>query len=401
LLGGLRISNALLVGQVALSLLLLSSGGLFLMSAMAATTADPGFRLDGGVLMEVDPGLAGYDESRGRQLHLTLADRLRSIPGVEAVTIGSQFAFTSMGDSRLVAPAGVADDQSRSVDAVFSAVGRDYARVLGLPMLGGRDFSEAELVPNSSAPVVIIDSELAQRLWPGESALGRQIQFLDAEGSEVRQPMLVVGLVPAVKHSLSNPQPFPHVYVPLGQYYESAVTLQVRSRESAQAMLTTVAGVVRSLDERVPILRLETWRDHLNASVDIWLYRAGARAFTAFGAIALLLVVVGVYGVKSYIVSRRMREFGIRLAIGAHPRTLLWQVLREGGRSATVGIGIGITLALGVGRLLQGFLFGVNGVEPVVLVITPLILLASSLLASVVPARRATRVDLATVLRDS
>jgi ABC-type antimicrobial peptide transport system permease subunit len=121
--------------------------------------------------------------------------------------------------------------------------------------------------------------------------------------------------------------------------------------------------------------------------------------FSAFGAIALLLAVIGVYGVKSYVVSRRTREFGIRIATGAYPRALVWQVLREGGRTTAIGIGIGLLLALGAGQLLQGFLYGVNAVEPVVLVVAPLILLASSLLASYIPALRATRVDPTVALR--
>ena len=361
------------IGQVALSLLLLATGGLFLMSAISAATADPGFRLDGGLLVEVDPGLAGYDEAHGRQSHLALVDRLRTLPGVEAVTIGSNLPFTSIGDSRMVAPTDAADVQSRSVDAVFSVVGRDYARALGLPMLGGRDFSDVELAPGSSERVAIIDDALAQRLWPGEGALGRLIQFVDEQEPEVGPPIRVVGIVPAVKHSLSNPRPFPHVYVPLGQHYESAMTLQLRiaDEDAERAMLATIARVIRDVDERVPVLRIETWRDHLDASFDIWLYRAGARVFSAFGGIALLLAVIGVYGVKSYVVSRRTREFGIRIAIGAHPRAVLWQVLREGGRITAVGIGIGLLLALGAGQLLQGFLYGVDAVEPVVLVTAP------------------------------
>ncbi len=399
--GGVRMGNALVIGQVALSLLLLACGGIFLMSALSAATANPGFQLDGGLIVEVDPGLAGYDEAHGRQSHLALLDRLRTVPGVEAVTIGSRLPFASMGDSRSVAPAGAADAQSRSVGAVFSAVGRDYARVLGLPILGGRDFSDGELAPGSSERVAIVDDALAQRLWPGEEALGRLIQFLDAEGPEVGHPMRVVGIVPAVKHSLGNPRLFPHVYVPLGQHYESAMTLQLRiaDAKTERAMLTTVARVIRSVDERMPVLRLETWRDHLDASFELWLYRAGARVFSAFAGIALLLAVIGVYGVKSYVVSRRTREFGIRIAIGASPRAVLWQVLREGSRITAVGIGIGVLLALGAGQLLQGFLYGVNAVEPVVLVTAPLILLASSLLASYIPALRATKVDPTVALR--
>ena len=399
-LGGVRIGNALVIGQIALSLLLLASGGLFVMSALSASTADPGFRLDGGLVVQVDPALAGYDEARGREAHLALIDRLRMVPGVEAVTIGSRPPFTSIGDSRHVAPAGAADARSRSVGAVFSVVGRDYARVLGLPMLGGRDFSDAELAPGSGERVAIIDDSLAEELWPGEAALGRLIQFLDAEGPEARQPLLVVGLIPAVKHSLGDPRPYPHVYVPLGQHYESEMTLQLRVAGGGErAMLDTVARVVRDVDERLPVLSVATWRDHLDAGLDARLLRAGAGVFSVFGGIALLLAVLGVYGVKSYVVSRRTREFGIRIAIGAPPRVLLWQVLREGGRITTIGIGIGLLLALGAGQFLQSILYGVNSIEPVVLVTAPLILLAASLLASYIPALRATRVDPTVALR--
>ena len=397
-LGGLRIGNALVIGQLALSLLLLASGGLFVMSVIRAARVDPGFRVDGGLIVQVDPALAGYNEARGRQAHLALLDRLRTVPGVEAVTIGSRPPFASSGDSRRVAPAGAAD--ARSVGAAFSVVGRDYARVLGLPILSGRDFSDAELSSGSTARVAIIDDALAEKLWPGEDALGRLIQFLDARGSEAKQPILVVGIIPAVKHSLDNPQPYPHVYVPLGQHYASAMTLQLRVAEgSERTVLGTIAGVVRDVDERLPVLAVATWRDHLDAGFDVRLRRAGAGVFSAVGGIALLLAVLGVYGVKSYVVSRRTREFGIRIAIGAHPRTLLWQVLREGGRTTAIGIGIGLVLALGAGQFLQSILYGVNRLELLVLIAAPLILVAASLLASCVPALRAAKVDPTVALR--
>jgi ABC-type antimicrobial peptide transport system permease subunit len=164
-------------------------------------------------------------------------------------------------------------------------------------------------------------------------------------------------------------------------------------------MLDTVARVVRDVDERVPVLSVATWRDHFDAGLDARLLRAGAGAFSAFGGIALLLAVLGVYGVKSYVVSRRTREFGIRIAIGAPPRALLWQVLREDGRITTIGIGIGLLMAFGAGQFLHSILYGVNSIEPVVLVTAPLILLAASLLASYIPALRATRVDPTVALR--
>ena len=399
--GGVRIGNALVVSQVALSLLLLASGGLFMMSVIRAATADPGFRLDGGVVVTVDPGLAGYDDARGRQSTLALLDRLRTVPGVEAATIGSRFPFTAFGDSRRVASAGAIDARTRSVDAVFSAVGRGYAQVLGLRMLGGRDFSDAELAPGSADRVAIIDDALAQELWPGEVALGRLVQFLDGREPEKGRPILVVGIIPAVRHSLGTPRPYPHVYVPLGQHDESAMTLMLRvaGGEGERDMPGTVARVARDVDERLPVLSVATWRDHLDADLDVVILRAGAGVFSAFGGIALLLAVLGVYGVKSYVVSRRTREFGIRIAIGAHPRALLWQVLREGGRITAVGIAIGLALAVVAGQFLQSILYGVNGFEPRVVATAALILLAASLLAGYIPARRATRVDPTVALR--
>jgi predicted permease len=397
--GGVRIGNALVVGQIALSILLLASGGLFMMSVIRAAGADPGFRLDGGLIVEVDPGLAGYDEARGRQAHLALLDRLRTLPGVEAITIASGFPLTGFGDERYVAPAGITDARSKSVNAIFLAIGRDYARVLGLPMLGGRDFTEAELLPGSPERIAIIDDELAQQLWPGEDALGRLIQLVDEEESKPAPPVRVVGIIPAVKQSPGNARPSPHVYVPLGQHYASAMAVQLRVAENDRAMVANIARVVRELDERLPIVSVATWRDHIDAGLEALTVRAGAAVFAAFGAIALLLAVIGVYGVKSYVVSRRTREFGIRIAIGAHPGALLRQVLLEGSRVTTIGIAIGLLLAIGAGQILQGILYGVKAVEPIVLVTAPLILFAASLLASFMPALRATKVNPTVALR--
>jgi putative ABC transport system permease protein len=267
-------------------------------------------------------------------------------------------------------------------------------------LLTGRDFTEAELLPGSER-VAIIDDALAQRLWPGANALGQLIQFLDEESPDARQPIRVIGIVPALKHSVNDPRLFPHVYVPLGHQYVSAMLLHVRGRgkDVERALLGTVARVIRETDPRVPVLGLETWGDHLDNTIDVLLLRVAAQVFSAFGIIALLLAVIGVYGVKSYVVSRRTREFGIRIAAGAAPRALLWQVLREGSRTTAIGIGIGLLLALGAGQFLRGLLYGINSVEPLVLAAAPIILFAASLLASFLPALRATRVDPTVALR--
>jgi putative ABC transport system permease protein len=397
--GGIRVGNALVVAQVALSIVLLASAGLFLKSALAATSVDPGFRLEDGVLAEVDPSLAGYDDEEARTFHLALLERVRTLPGVDAATLGSSFPFNSFNDSRNVAPAG----RTNRVDSVFTVIGRDYARTLGLPMLAGRDFTEGELTSADGERVAIIDDALAQRLWPEASAVGQMVQFMDDQGAAaVGPPLRVVGVMRAVKHSIGTPTAFPHVYVPLGHHDDiEGMTLQLRlaGAQDERAMLTTLARLVREADERVPVLALKTWRDSIDSGVEILIFGVGARVCAIFGAIALLLAVIGVYGVKSYVVSRRTREFGIRIATGADPRALLWQVLREGSRVTGAGIVLGLVLAVGAGQLLQGILYGVNAVEPIVLLTAPLVLLAASLLASLVPARRATRVDPTIALR--
>jgi hypothetical protein len=304
-------------------------------------------------------------------------------------------------DERDVVPAGTPfEERGQGVNATFAVVGRDYARVLGLPMLGGRDFTDAEMLAGSPELIAIIDDELAERLWPGEDALGRLIQLFDDEESDPAPPVRVVGIIPALSTERGNP-PSPHVYVPLGQHYQSAMAVQLRVAEGAsdRAMVANIARVARDLDERLPIVTVATWGDHVDAGLGALIGRAAAGVFAAFGAIALLLAVLGVYGVKSYVVSRRTREFGIRIAVGAHPRALLWQMLREDGRITAIGIGIGLVLALGAGQFLQGILYGVNSVEPVVLLTAPLILLGASLLASYIPALRATKVNPTVALR--
>lgn len=412
--GSIRVGNALVVAQTALSLLLLACGGLFLMSAAGAANADPGFRLERGLLAEIDPGLAGYDQTRASQFHLAVVDRVRAMPGVEAVTIGSSFPFTEFGDSRRIARADLPSTAApssgpaapASIDAGFMAVGRDHARTLGLRVLGGRDFTDAELTQATAASferVAIIDDELARRLWPGESApaaVGRLIQATDEIGA-ANPTIRVIGVVSAVNESLGNPHPSPHLYVPLGQHRASAMTLQLRvaAGQDEPAMLAAIARIVRDQDERVPVLRLATWRDRLDSTVDVWVFRVAARVCGAFGVMALLLAAIGIYGVKSYVVSRRTREFGIRLAVGAHPRTLLWQVLREGLRLTSIGIILGVMLALGAGRFLESMLYQVKSAEPLVLIAAPAILLAASLLAALLPALRATRVDPTIALR--
>jgi len=400
---GRRGARALVVAQVALSLALLATGGLFLLGARSAASADPGFSLDGGLVVDVEPRLAGYDAARGRETYRLLLDRLRALPGVVAASAASQVPFGASQDIAPVVPAGATDPQAEMVLPHRSVIAGDHFQALGVPVVRGRDFTGAETTIGGATRVAIVDDALAERFWPGEDPLGRQLQFVVGPSFELAEPLEVVGVVPAVRYRLTDDEAGLHVYLPLGQDYDGAMSLHARvaggSEESARAMLGSVAGIVRDVAPDVPLLGLRTWRQQRDLSSEVWIYRAGGMVFSSFAGVALALTVIGVYGVKAYLVARRTREFGVRMAVGAAPRDVLWLVLREGSRTTALGIGIGLLLALGVGQLLQSFLYGVSGLEPGVLLTAPLVLVGASLLAAFFPARRATRVDPVVALR--
>ena len=197
--------------------------------------------------------------------------------------------------------------------------------------------------------------------------------------------------------------PVPHVYVPFGRNYRGGMNLHVRIDSGAPAieaaMLGTLRREIRAVDATVPIVSVQTLRQHRDTSIVLWVINSGARLFSVFGGVALLLAVIGVYGVKSYVVSRRTREIGIRMALGATPNGVLWLVMREGLILTLSGIGIGLLLSWAVAKGLSGLLYEVSALDPVVFAAAPLTLMAAALLASYVPARRATHVRPMTALR--
>jgi predicted permease len=374
---------------------------------------DPGFSLDDSLLVELDPSLAGYDELRGREVYRALLDRLGSTPGIESASMGATVPFGSVSLGRRVQRAGEGaapsqpedpDAEATSVSARFNAVGESYFETLGVPLLRGRSFNRAEAEGDSAPRAAVIDKTLAQRLWPDGEALGQHIEFVrrDAEGDPT--PMEVVGIVPTLKDNFFfGSEPNPHVYVPFGQAYHANMHLHLRLApgrdEAVPALLQTVRNEVRSFDERLAVLKLTTLQDHLARSVGLWLFRMGAVMFTAFGALALFLALVGVYGVKAYTAARRTREIGIRMALGATGRDALWLLLRESLILTLVGVTLGLVLAAMLARLLGSMLFEVSATDPLVFGLAPLLLAAASLLACYLPARRAARSDPMVALR--
>jgi putative ABC transport system permease protein len=407
--GGRRFSmrNMLVVGQVALSLALLTAAGLFMRGAVKAAVADPGYALEGGLVVRVDPSLGGYDETRGRATMRSILQRVRTTPGVQAASIGSIVPFGEFQEGRIVQKAGTppaADgERDAGVDSTYVVVGADYFDTMRLPVRRGRGFTTAEEESAGGAPFVIIDEPLARQLFGGEDPIGQRIQFPRRDDRPDPGALEIVGVVAGVRHDMFDKVPVPHVYLPFGRNYRGGMNIHMRldsaTPEAEAAMLGTMRREIRAVDADVPIISMQSLRQHRDKSIVLWVVNAGARLFSVFGGVALLLAVIGVYGVKSYVVSRRTREIGIRMALGATPEAVLWLVMREGLALTLTGIGIGLLLSWGVARAVSGMLYEVSPLDPVVFAAAPLTLIAAALLASYVPARRATHVRPMTALR--
>lgn len=294
-----------------------------------------------------------------------------------------------------ISPAGAAP-RGGEVWAEYNAVTEDYFKTLGIPLLLGRSFLPAETSSGSSRHVAIIDKLAAERLWPHGGAVGKHVRT----GS---QDLEVVGVVGTVQERIVGGELRPDLYVPFGPFYraDTHVHLKISAHGSeAQArILETVRREIREVNDGLPVLELRTLRDHLDGSLDLWVEETGARILGVFGVIALLLAVIGLYGVRVYTVARRTREIGLRMALGASSADTQRMILREGLMVTAIGLGCGSMLALALGRVLAGFLYDVRAVDAAVLSIAIFLLTAVSLLACYLPARRAARVDPMVALR--
>ena len=397
--------NVMVVAQLALSLGLLSAGGLFGRSALKAANSDPGFSYDRAILASLDPSIAQIKEPQGRELYRAILERIRSTPGIEAAALASTVPFGNFHEGRFVERPGIPRDVKMN-GPTYRVVGADYFKALGMQMRRGRDFTAAEEMSANSPRVAIIDDVLARQLFPNEEPIGEWIRFTPSEGSSYgddNEPLQIVGVAPSIDEELMDPDPDAHIYVPFGRNYRPAMSMHVRttggSADSLAAMLETLRRELRAVDSRLPILELTTFQKFHDNSLELWAISAGGRMLMAFGLLALGLAVAGVYGVKSYLVSRRTREIGIRMALGARPGDVLGMVMRESAGLTFAGLACGIPIALLMGKLLSTILYDVSGFDPFVFITAPLILAAASLAASWIPARRATRVNPLSALR--
>ena len=386
-----RVSSGtmLLVGQLAVSLALVAAGGLFARAAVNATAADGGYPLEHQLVVGLDPSLAGYNEARTRATYTALLDRVRALPGVERASFASTVAF---GDIQMSGLAGVPGTE-KDVDASLDIIGTDYFETLGLRLLRGRGFTPAEERFESPAPPAIVDAGLGRQLFGETDAIGRQIRIRLRRGEEPKLHT-IVGIAPPLRHDLFESPPQPHVYVPYGSRFQTMMTLHVRAVAGVAetSLLDAVRRDLRTLDPQLAVLWARTMTMHRDASISAWSVRAAAALFSAFGALALMLATIGIYGLKAYDVSRRTREIGIRMALGATRGDVERLVMREGLRTTVTGLAIGLLLAASLGRLLASILYRVSPFDPIVIAIAAATLSTAAMLACYLPARRATRI---------
>jgi predicted permease len=395
--------NLLVVGQVGLSLALLTAGGIFTRTAIDSAGRTPGFAYDRLIISTLDTTLAGMDAERGRSAYTDLLGRLRAVPGIESVTLASTVPFSDAIETGRFERVGDAARTPATARA-FRIISSGYFRTLGLPMVRGREFTTAEETAADAPPVAIVDAAFARRLFGDTDPLGQMIRVAAAAADDTSAPgtpMEIVGLAPPLFEELLDAAPVPHVYVPLGRQHRATMHVHARLAPGVDsgAVLDRVRQEVRAVDPQLPILALSTFQTFHDQGLELLAMRGSAVVFTGLGAMALILSVVGVYGLRAYLVAQRTREIGIRMALGAGARDIVRQVLGDGVRLTAVGVAFGLPLAILVSIGFRSVFVDVGGIDLVVLSGATATLSFAAIAASIIPARRAARVQPLAALR--
>ncbi|MET0649041.1 MAG: ABC transporter permease, partial [Pyrinomonadaceae bacterium] len=394
----------LVVAQVALSLVLLVGAGLFLRSVRHARAIDPGFDAERLLVAQLNINLLRYTRAQGREFYRQVVERVGSLPGVESVSLTRNVALTGGASTRGLLIEGQTGDGNdlRSDGAGASSpssnntvgvnvIGLNYFKTFGVPVVRGRDFgaSDAEEGPG----VVVVNEAFAARHFAGQDPLGKRLSFNGARGPWRE----IVGVARDSKYYTLGEARTPFVYLPLAQNHETGMALVVRAGGEPAALAASVRREVQSIEKNLPLTDARPMTEVLGAA--LYAARTGAALVTGFGLLALVLAAVGLYGVMAYTVARRTREVGIRMALGAQRRDVLRLVLREALALVACGVALGLAGAWAASRLLAGFLYGVSTTDPLTFLGTTAVLVAAALLAVLVPARRATKVDPMVALR--
>ena len=382
--------SLLVVTEVALALVALVGAGLFVRSMQSAQRIDPGFESKKLFVFAFDLGALHYEEGRGQQYFRAAMDRARSVPGVDSATIASNFPLGG-GLGRTVFPEGQ-DEASgyRGTLTQLNDVAPNFFQTLRIPLVGGREFTDADR--KDTRQVAIINEAMANQFWPNQNAIGKRFHFFGE--TQLRE---VVGVVRNTVVNNIGEEAQPLAYLPLTQDFAPAATMQVRTSGRPESTIAAVRGQVQSLDTNLALTNLNTIEELIDQG--LWAPRVGAALLAVFGGLALLLAIIGVYGVLSYSVSQQTREIGIRMAMGARTASVLSLIIGQGMRLAVVGLMLGLLIAFATMRVLSSLLFGVSAHDPVTFAGVSLILATAAILGCYIPARRAAKVNPITALR--
>jgi predicted permease len=394
--GAARVRQLLATSQIALAMMLLASSGFFVKSLLNISRLDLGFKIDHVVTFGLSPDLNGYSVDRTRLFFQRLEHELRAAPGMTAVTMSNVPLLAGTNRSRGVAVQGFKAGPDTDSGSRYNRVGPGYFSALGIPLIAGREFTDADTV--NSAKVAVVNQTFAKKFGLGNDAVGKFMGWAPGEGYRSKLDTTIVGVVEDAKYSEVKQTVPPQFFVPYRQDEGlGGMHVYVRTSGDIAQAASAITAVMKRLDPNLPIEELEALPEQVRNST--FLDRMVTTLSAAFALLATLLAAIGLYGVLAYTVAQRTREIGLRMALGAAPDRVRGMVLRQVAIMTLVGTLVGLAGALGVGKEAESILFQMTGADPTVLVLSAVALALVALCAGFIPAHRASRVDPMTALK--
>lgn len=385
-----HLRNSLVVAQITLSLVLLICAGLIVRSLQAAQRMRPGFDPQNAVALSFDVGLQGYDEAKGRAFQKEVLERIRALPGVRSAALGELPLSLNYNSTTIYIEGQPSTGNGNLPLAIPLEAGPNYFHTMGIPVRG-RDFREDE--NQTESRVALVNETFARRFFKGEEAIGKRFNFNGPD-----KPFWeIIGVVPDGKYNSLGEEQKIALYRPLLRDYSAMVTVVARTGNQPESTLAAMRREMQQLDPTLPVFNAKTLTEHMN--IPLFPARMAAGALGSFGVLALVLAAVGIYGVMSFVVASRTREIGLRMALGAQSSNVRRLILRQGMTLALIGSVIGLIIAFASTRLLKSVLYGVDAMDPMTFIIVTVLLGTVALLACLLPAHRATRVDPMVALR--
>ena len=396
--GRLRLRHAFVIGQVAFSIALIIPAGLFIRALHRAASIDPGFASHGVELISIDLTQGGYTNTTGRPFVRDLVDRVRLLPGVQAATVASVLPGGFEVRRELLSVPGGSSTSPSFVTVDWNVVEPGYFATLRTPIVAGRDFTADDR--DGTPPVAIVSESAARQFWPGQGAVGKTLLQPTWGPQGPTSPMrtlLVVGVARDIQSSsVIDGLARAWVYAPFQQQYLSSMTIVARTTRG-QRIADELRALLASMNPNLPVITAQTLDD--SVALGMAPQRAAASVAGSLGLVGVMLTGIGIYGVLAYAVTRRTREIGIRLALGARRADVIRMVLREGLSLTAIGSAIGVILAAAMSRVLAGFLFGIPPLDPMTFAGTTVLFTVIGVAACCVPVLRATRIDPTQALR--